>query len=75
MDIQKFDRRIIERNLKNGIVDEKEYKKHLADLKNVEKETEEIILSLYSGSEDEKASTDPDSDLEPGESTQLGDNK
>lgn len=52
MEMYKFDRRVLKRNLDSGIVTEKEYKKHLADLKNLEKESEVIDVSLYGEDEE-----------------------
>ena len=58
MDMHRFDRRVIKRNLNSGIVSEKEYKKHLADLKNLEKDHEVIVVSLYGSDEDEEAAAE-----------------
>jgi hypothetical protein len=40
MDLRKFDKRIVDRNIDKGIVAPKEYQKYLSELKNLEDELE-----------------------------------
>ncbi len=47
MDPTKFDKRTIERNLKAGVISQKEYEKHLAKLPDLKEETEIIDVPLY----------------------------
>ena len=44
MDIRNFDKRILQRNLEKGLVTEKDYKKYLSGLKDLEQECDEIDL-------------------------------
>ncbi|MDJ0765778.1 MAG: hypothetical protein QNJ97_22530 [Myxococcota bacterium] len=47
MEPLKFDTRIIERNIKKGILSKKEYEAHLANLRDLSEESEPIEVSLY----------------------------
>ena len=47
MEISKFDKRIIARNLKNGTITKKEYASHLKRLEDASAETETISIPLY----------------------------
>ena len=44
MDILKFDKRLLEINLKNGSLTENEYKTHLSQLNDVESQSEKLVL-------------------------------
>ena len=47
MDPTKFDKRTIERNLKSGVISQKEYDKYLAKLPDLAEESENIDVPLY----------------------------
>ncbi len=55
MDLRKFDRRILERNLSKGNITPKEYKKHLADLVDLAEDHETIEINLYDKNPPEEA--------------------
>ncbi len=54
MDFHKMDKRVIERNLENGTVTPKEYKKYFADLKDLENDYEILETDLYDEEEEDK---------------------
>jgi hypothetical protein len=47
MNSTKFDKRTVDRNLKSGVVSQKEYEKHLSKLPDLAEETEIIDVPLY----------------------------
>ena len=55
MEILKFDKRLLEINLKNGSLSEEDYKAHLAKLADLESQSEKLVLedSAASSSEPE----------------------
>jgi hypothetical protein len=69
MDITKFDKRIISRNLKNGTVSKKEHSSFLKNLGDVSGELETISIPLYPWDveEAEAAEAEAEAEAEPKE--------
>ncbi|NQZ19670.1 MAG: hypothetical protein HRT44_10500 [Bdellovibrionales bacterium] len=53
MEILKLDKRLLEINLKNGSLTEEAYKAHLAQLADLEAQSEKLVLEELSGGQSE----------------------
>ncbi len=68
MEILKFDKRLLEINLKNGSITNEQYKQFLSQLEDVESQSEKINLddsSVPAAQEEAVATTEPATSADP----------
>lgn len=62
MDSKKFDKRIVGRNIKKGIVSQKDYQDHLSSLEDLEDKSE--VIKIQIGEDDEGDEQDPENEAD-----------